>query len=80
VLALWPYHGGLYLDTTLFDKAQVRGKRLAFIRTEVACNHRHRRLRALMISLTRLLKPALEVEIGQSPRRGISRTPLAFGP
>ena len=35
MLALWPYHGGLYLDTTLFDKAQVRGERLDFIRTEM---------------------------------------------
>src|ERR1700731_1626997 len=65
--------GGLNSGAALFDKTQIRGERLDFVRAEMARHHRHRRLRARMISLAPLLKPALQVEIGQSPQaRNIS--------
>src|SRR5664280_800228 len=57
----------------LFDKAQVRSLRCRWLRAKMARNHRHRRLRTRMIALAPLLKPALQIEIGQSPQaRNIS--------
>src|ERR1039458_3362279 len=56
------------IGAALFDKAQIRGERLDFIRAKMARNHRHRRLRTRMIVLAPLLKPALQIEIGQPPQ------------
>src|ERR1700693_3568606 len=60
-------------DRNLFDEAEIGGQRLALVRSEVACDHRHRRPGGRMISLAPLLEPALEIEIGQaSETRDIS--------
>src|SRR5579863_6448972 len=49
----------------LFDEAKIGGERLDLFRAQMARRERHRRSRRGMITLSPLLEPSLDIEVGE---------------